>query len=195
MGIEKIINRIIEDADKEADLILKQAEARYEEALKQAEEEAAAIRQEIIDRAKAQAEAVARRTASRSELERKKAMSAVQAQILADVYAGVQQEILNFPRDRLERLVAALIAASETKGDEQICFSEPLKKLATKTFVNKLNKMLGTSFTLGKEVPSDALIELKGSNYRLLVDIKTVLMEHRNLLEEKVLRIIGGSGA
>lgn len=195
MGIEKIVNRIIEDADKEADLILKQAEAEYKNALKQAEEEAASIKEEIIKRAKEQAEAIARQAASRIELERKKALSAVQAEILADIYEGVQQQILDLPRNRLEKLITALVAASEAKGDEEICFNESLKKIATQAFVSRLNKTLGTSFTLGEGSPADSLIELKGKEYRLLADIKSVLMEHRIVIEEKVLHIIGGSNA
>lgn len=192
MSIENIINRIIEDADKEADLILRQAEAEYEDAIKQAEAEAAAIREEIIEKANAQAEAIARQTASRIELERKKALSAAQAKILQDIYGVAEQEILKFPKNRLERLIAAMIASTEARGNEQISFGEPLKKFATRAFINRLNKMLNSGYSLSDEPAADALIELKGRNYRLLIDVKTIIMEHRRELEEKLLNIIGG---
>lgn len=195
MSIEKIISRIIEDASKEADLIIKQAEAEYESNLREAREEAEAIKQEIIDGAKSQAEAIARQISSRIDIERKKAISAARAQILGDIYKGVEQEILRLPGERLERLITALIAATDARGDEEIRFSESIKKIATRAFVNRLNKILGTSFSFSKESSKDALVELRSKNYRLLADIQTILKEHMSVLEEKVLQILGGKCA
>jgi V/A-type H+-transporting ATPase subunit E len=195
MSIEKIIEKIISDAEKEAREIVESAKRQAEEELKRFEEQKKLEALGIIERAKKEAENIKNRMASRIELERRKVFSESLDKMINELIALASEKLLKLSIQDQRLLFANIILASGARGSEKIRFSERLKKLGTKEFLTELNrkakeKGLASSFSIDDGTAEEGDIELAGGNYTIKIDLKSVIEEERSritkLLQEKL---------
>lgn len=199
MGIEDIKQKIIDDAKKEVKRILKEAEKEKENAIEEAIREGEAIKEEAVKKAEKEAENISKRSISQLELERKKTFSARESKLLDELFKEAKNNIFNLDRKKLEHLIQGLILSSDAAGNEEVVFSDKLKKFRTKSFIKRLNKKannLGrkTDFRISEDSIKDFDVVLRGENYKILLSVEDIFLDNKGKLEKKLLNILKGEG-
>lgn len=195
MSIEKIIEKIILDAEKEAKEIIESAKKQAEEELKEFEEQKKIEAQVIIEKAKKETENVKNRMTSRIELEKRRFFSEALDKMVNEIILLASEKLLKLSVQDQKLLFANIILDSGAKGSEKIRFSERLKKLATKEFLTELNrrakaKGLPPDFSVEDKTADEGDIELVGDKYTIKIDLKSIIEEERSqitkLLQERL---------
>lgn len=198
MSLEKIIEKIIEDAEKEARAIIDAARKKAEEELMAVEEEAKREANSVIEKAKKEAENIKNRKNARVELERRKIWSEAMDEMLSEVLDAAYSKILETKKSDLRKLLVQLILNSGAKGTELLRFSENLKKAAGKEFLSELKKEakssgLDADFKLDDKAAQEADIEVVGSNYVIKINLRELLEEEKAQVSAAILsRLTGG---
>ena len=151
-GIEKITARIETDAKAEVAGILREAE-----------EKAAAIREQYKVQAEAEAKAAAaggkeaakrqgERLESAAGMEAKKRMLAAKQACLDEAFDKAQSKLLALPDGEYAELLAKLAVKAAKTGKEEILLSAKDRKRVGEQVVSKANALgKGMALTLGKE--------------------------------------------
>lgn len=112
MGLDQVVQEILEEGRQEAQAVREdaeqQAEAILEDARQQAEQEAEKIRKE----AHQDAESAARRIKASAQLDGKKKRLNAQSDVLSSIRARVEQRIENLDADERAKLLEQLVDAS-----------------------------------------------------------------------------------
>ncbi len=144
-GIEKITARITNDAQAEAQDILREGEAKVrairEKYEAQAKEEALA--------AKARGEEAAQRQYERLEsaaaMDAKKMLLSTKQELIDEAFRKAQQQLLSLPADSYANLLAVMAVKASRTGREEILLSPQDRKNVGEKVVAKANELLSKS--------------------------------------------------
>ncbi len=155
MGVDKIKNKILEDADIQVKKILEEAEKEKEEILKKAEEEANKRYEEIIKRGEKEAEMVYNRIIAEAKLEAKKKLLKAKEKIIEKAIQKIKEDLFKLPekpeyRDKLYKLT---VEAIELLGEEDSYIAKINKRDINllKEIQNELKYDFGKNITLKVE--------------------------------------------
>lgn len=155
-GIEKILQRIREDARAEIEVILAEARSEAEATTAQyaarAEKEAA----ELLSHGKAEAEDRAERLEGLARMEAQKIVLAEKQKLLEEAFQLAVQQLSDLPEKEYEALLVRLVQESATSGVEQVIFSPKDREKYGKKVVETVNDNLKAAgktgtLTLSKE--------------------------------------------
>jgi vacuolar-type H+-ATPase subunit E/Vma4 len=195
MGLQEIINRILEDARNEANRIVKQAEEQRLAELRAAKEEYQARAEEIKEKAKIEAEQLKRRTEARLKLEEAKRFAGLENEIGEVVFKEAIKKLQNSKTDLIKKLFFKLILISGLKGNEKIRVRADFKKVFSADFLGKLNKALPDGrLELDKEYASESDLELRGDNYVIRINLSDVFENNKTTILPLILRELENNG-
>ncbi len=150
MSLEDIKAKIIGDAKKEAERILKEAEEKKERILRRAKEEI----NKLIEEAKSKTEELKKREIERrrvvAELENKKQMLAAKRRLLDEVFEEARKQIENLSRRDYLKFFEKLLEKAVETGSEKVILGKEEKIIDAK-FVETLNKKKGWNLRFSKD--------------------------------------------
>lgn len=175
MSIERIINKIIEDAKAEAEAIVREAEEKRIAELESLKEELTRKSKEIIENAKKDAEAIKQRAESRMMLEKRKRESALKESIFIETLDGVVQMLKKKEQSLLQAVLKKMIAGANPHGEVEIRVSSDLRKVLNSRFLASVSKELDAKFFLSENEPDGADVEMVGHNYSIKLNLRDFL--------------------
>ncbi|MDI3481487.1 MAG: V/A-type H+/Na+-transporting ATPase subunit [Tepidanaerobacteraceae bacterium] len=149
-GIEKIKERIIEEAQQKQRDMLDKARTEADKILKDATSQVEEIKRQYQQKAQRLAEEEKRKILSMAELEERKRLLAAKQQIIDDVFEKARQELENMPDDEYLNFMQAMILKTATSGDEEIIVNEKDKNRVTPEFLSNINEQLKKKGKIGK---------------------------------------------
>ena len=157
-GIEKITQRIDQDAQSEIDKILGDARAQAAEILARYEAQAQKESEDIVARGEKNAAERQDRLASVAQMEAKKLTLATKQEMLDKAFDLALDRLVSLPDEEYVALLADLAARAATTGREQLIFSQKDRTRIGKQVVAAANEKLAKA--VAPELP-DALAESK----------------------------------
>ncbi|WP_423791932.1 V-type ATP synthase subunit E [Methanocaldococcus indicus] len=121
MGIDKIKSKILEDATAEANKIIEEAKKEKEEILKKAEEEAKKRKEEILKRGEKEAELLKNRIIAEAKLEAKKKLLKAREEIIEKAIEKLREDLKKLPEsDKYQDILYKLtVDAINVLGEEE----------------------------------------------------------------------------
>lgn len=158
-GIEKITQRIDQDAQAEIDQILGDARRQAAEILARYEAQAKKEAEELLGRGEKNAAEREERLASVAQMEAKKLTLATKQEMLDKAFALALEQLASLPEDEYIALLAALAARAAATGREQLIFSPKDRERVGEQVVAAANEKLSQDGAAEARVGQLALSE------------------------------------
>lgn len=194
-GVEKIKQKIMQDAEAKTNEILEKARLQAKEIVEKAKQKAEARAKEISQKSAYDVSEKKRIINSIVELEMRKDILAAKQQLINEVFEKVLERLNNLDNDRYEQIIFEMLMASIDSGDEEIVMSEARKEKLSADFVNKLNKALERAGKKGNIKLSDETRDisggfvLKSQGVEVNNSFEAVIRLYRDEIEPKVAEI------
>lgn len=152
-GIEKIIDRISGDAQREVDDVLAQARAEADKILSQYQAQAQAEADDILTRGEKAAVERGERLASVAQLECRKEVLRAKQEVIDEAFQLALKKLTQLPQEAYVSLLADLAVEASSKGNEKLIFSVADRARVGKAVVVAANEKLGDKgqLTLAQE--------------------------------------------
>lgn len=192
-GIEKITQRILEDAQREVAQIAAQAEQKAQEIRAQYDAQAQRETEAILARGEKAAAERMERLESAAGLERRKLELAAKQQVLAEAFEKALTDLCSLPEQEYIELMAALAVKAACSGREQLTFSVTDRARVGKQVVMVANERLGNR---GKLTLSQQTRNIRGGFVMSDDDVEvncafeTLVRMQREKLEKEVADIL-----
>lgn len=194
-GIEKIIDRISSDAQREIDQVLAQARAEAAKITAQYQAQAQAEAEEILARgAKAAAER-GDRLASVAQLECRKGVLAAKQEVVEEAFQLAMEKLTRLPQEEYVALLADLAVEAAGKGSEALIFSVADRARVGKAVVMSANQKLGDrgQLTLSQETrPMQGGFILSDGRVEVNCTFETLVRLQRAALSTQVADVLFG---
>ena len=149
-GKEAIVARIVNDAQTEADEIVREAEAKAGETISCHKVQAREMIDAFSGDIEAKAQEIHDRRISVGRLDMRKKMLAAKQGLIDDAFSRALAKIKDMPDDEYRKLITGLVLASAGGVDEEIVFGDGDPHRLGEVFVKELNgKLSAGSLTLG----------------------------------------------
>lgn len=198
MSLEKLLEKIENDAREESRRILAEAE-----------EEAARIKREAEEEARQEAESIARSFHARAENERLRIISqarldgridllAAKDQVLEEAFREVSESFRKLPPEGYRSWLKSVIVGGVTSGREVLVPSPHDRELLAGGLLEELNVELRSKGLAGElrlaeeDAPFDRGVILRGEKTETNLSAQAVLQRLREENEEEVSRILFG---
>ncbi|MCG8502573.1 MAG: hypothetical protein MJB12_19485 [Firmicutes bacterium] len=195
-GAEKIKERILEEARRQAQENIEKAEKEAEEIIETAQKEATEKKTEIIEKAKIEAVNREQRLIAVAELEaRKEKLKAKQAMI-EEAFQKTLEKLNNLETEEYEAVLADMVVGSVTNGNEEIIVSEKDRQRLSAGLIKKSNKALKAKGLDGSVKLSEETRPISGGFILKLGDVEvnnsfeTIMRMQREELELEVVKAL-----
>lgn len=194
-GVEKIKEKILQDADSKANEILEKARLQAKETIEKANEKAAARVKEISQKSDYDISEKKRIINSIVELEMRKDILATKQQLIEEVFDKVLEKLNNLEDKKYEQIIFDMLIASVESGEEVVVMSESGKKKLSADFIGRVNKALEAAGKKGNVKISDETRNisggfiLMGQGVEVNNSFEAVIRLHRDEIEPKVAEI------
>jgi V/A-type H+-transporting ATPase subunit E len=140
-GMDRISERILEDARAEATRIIEEAQERArslkEKRIEQAEKHNEKLYKESLEKA----EERKGRMLAVAQLEMRKEVLSVKQQIMDEVMEKVKDTIMSMPRDEYRKIVSHMLLEA-ARGDEEVFFSVADEERLDQSLIDEVNSKL-----------------------------------------------------
>lgn len=192
MSVEKIINKILEDARLEAQRILSEAEKTRLDELESAREELLKKSNEIIEKSAREAEVIKQRSESRMLLEKKKQESILKEKIIRTAVEDLIKRLHEKDHEILIGIYRKLIRESQVRGEVRLKISSSVKNILGSRFVSSLNREIeGARFLVEEGEPEGSEIEITGDNFTVKINLRDYLLSKRTEISGIVFDYLG----
>ena len=195
-GIDKIKNKILEDAELVAKQIRSNANNESHKIIAESEEEVSKKKSEIIRDAYKQAEEIKNKKISSWELDIKKRTLNDKRGLVTECFDSALDRIVNLPDDEYIELLSGFIMKNIKTGNEIIYLSEKDRdrigfQLLAECKAKMALKDMDCKLILSKQ-PADIIggVIIKADNIEYNYSIEALLRTVRDLFEEEVVRIL-----
>ena len=141
-GIERITQRMEDDAQREIDEILSAAQAQAAEITQSCQAQAEREAREIVDRGRRNADERVERLASVAQLDARKLELAAKQEMLSKAYDLALEQLVNLPDKEYVDLLADLAVRASSTGREAVIFSQKDRTRYGKAVVTQANERL-----------------------------------------------------
>jgi V/A-type H+/Na+-transporting ATPase subunit E len=145
MNAEQVVNKILAQANAEAERILAEAKDKAAEQQKQTDAELADFEKQTQQMAQAAADDKLRRMLAGARMAHAKQVLGVKAELLNEVFAQARQKLDQLPDEQYLALMKALMSRAIETGDEEVIVGKTEKRI-NEDFIKKVNRDLGTGF-------------------------------------------------
>lgn len=145
MNAEQVVDKIVSQAQAEAESILNEARDKAAQQRVDLEKELAEFDEETQKLAKAAGEDKRRRMLAAARMKRAKQVLGAKVTILDEVFAKAQEAVSQLPEDEYLPLMSDLMKKAVETGDEEIIIGKNEKRI-NENFIKKVNRELGAGF-------------------------------------------------
>lgn len=185
-GYQKLVGKLKSEAAAKSEAVLRDARLKAAELVRAAKDKA----KEDLANAKTAAlknkADIAARRATVAQMDGRKLISAVKAEILDEAFRSAKKSLLNLPDAEYKKLVKAMIVACAEDGEEAV-LSKADKKRLSASFIESIAKETGIKITVSKETGDfDGGIILRGKNADKNMTFDVELQEFREQNEAEI---------
>lgn len=194
-GIEKIIDRISGDAQREIDDVLAKARAEAEEITARYQAQAKAEADDILARGERAAVERGQRLASVAQLECRKGVLAAKQEVIEEAFQLAMQKLTQLPQEEYVALLADLAVQAAAKGNEKLIFSVADRARVGKAVVVAANQKLGDrgQLTLSQETrPMQGGFIFSDGRVEVNCTFETLVRLQRGTLSTQVADVLFG---
>ncbi len=192
MSLEKILERIAGDAQKEIDRITKRATSNAEKIIREAEEESEILKAESLQRAKEEAAQRKERMIAMARLDFRKRILDEKQRAIDVVFRGAIEKLCNLEEDEYRALMKRMLLSGVQTGEEEVILAQRDKTKLTSSFIDELNEELRNNEKKGNLTISEETREisggfiLRGGDIELNSTFESLLESSRDELESEV---------
>ncbi len=198
MALEDITKRILNDAKKEANKMIKKAQAEYEKSL---EEEKVLLKEEEKEsksKAKEEAHEEVKRRIALARLEARNKVLQEQQDLLEGVFTKALKKLRNLSDSEYKKVIKKIATEKYIPETDYIIVSKELKSKSLDKFISDLNtaiKRKGKGLKVSKEVlPERAGFILKGKEMEVNCTWDVIINSLKEEYSKKVFQILFGEG-
>ncbi|HHY46627.1 MAG TPA: hypothetical protein GX506_04925 [Firmicutes bacterium] len=197
-GLGRLVQKILRDADAEADRIRNEARARADEIIKKANEEAEARRGEILERASREREIRKQRVVTLARLDGRRAVLAAKDQAIRSVFEKALEELVNADEDRYLGFLASLLAHSATHDAHEVILNARDRDRLGERLVGEAGRLLESRgkkvhLTLSEETrPIKGGFILRAGSLEVNCSLEALFNSHRDRLVPRVAKVLFG---
>lgn len=194
-GIEKIIDRISSDAQREIDDVLAAAQAEAEKITAEYQAQAQAQADEILSRGEQAAVERGERLASVAQLECRKEVLRAKQEVIDEAFRLAMDKLTQLPQEEYVALLADLAVQASAKGNEALIFSVADRARVGKAVVVAANEKLGERgrLTLSQETrPMQGGFILSDGVVEVNCTFETLVRLQRDTLSTQVADVLFG---
>lgn len=194
-GVEKIKEKILQDAEVKTNEILENARLQAKTILEKANQKAAQRVKEISQKSAYDVSEKKRIINSIVELEMRKDVLAAKQQSIDEVFDKVLERMNNLDDSKYEQVIFDMLVASVESGEEEVVMSESRRNKLSADFIGKVNKALEAAGKKGKIKISDETRNisggfiLKSQGVEINSSFEAVVRLYRDEIEPKVAEI------
>lgn len=152
-GIEKITQRMEDDAQREINEVLTAARAQADELTRRSREQADKESAAIVARGESAAAEREKRLESMAEMESRKLVLAAKQEVLDEAFNMALEKLCTLPDEEYIELLAALAVKAARTGREKVIFSQKDRNRVGKAVVTKANDALARK--VAPKLPGD----------------------------------------
>ncbi len=152
-GIEKITQRMEDDAQREINEVLTAARAQADELTRRSREQADKESAAIVARGESAAAEREKRLESMAEMESRKLVLAAKQEVLDEAFNMALEKLCTLPDEEYIELLAALAVKAARTGREKVIFSQKDRNRVGKSVVTKANDALARK--VAPRLPND----------------------------------------
>lgn len=152
-GIEKITQRMEDDAQREINEVLTAARAQADEITRRSREQADKESAAIVARGESAAAEREKRLESMAEMESRKLVLAAKQEVLDEAFTMALEKLCTLPDEEYIELLAALAVKAARTGREKVIFSQKDRNRVGKAVVTKANDALARK--VAPKLPGD----------------------------------------
>ena len=196
IGIEKIKDKIISDAEARAKQIQQDAETEASKIMaegKAKSQEKETALNKVMDQESAQARKI---MLSMAELAMRNELLATKQELIEEVFAAAIDRLEKMTPQRYEELVKAMLLASVEDGDEEVLLSEAGRSKLSPDFLAKVNQELTATgkkgeLKLAQEVPDiDGGFIIRKEGIEINNSFAALVNVYRDELEAEVAAVL-----
>lgn len=195
-GAEKIINKIKNDAQQQAESNIKKAREEAEAIIKAAEEDALKQYNSIVEKTQNEVEEKRKRLISMAELEARKIKLKAKQDLISEVFSMANQKINSMSPEEYRNVLADMILRLMPKGDEEIIVSEEDRQKLGSAFIEIVNSRLENKGIKGNMKYSIETREtgggfiLKSGNIETNSSFSSILRMKYNDIEAEIIKVL-----
>ncbi|MCR4924673.1 MAG: hypothetical protein K5917_00125 [Clostridiales bacterium] len=193
-GLEKIIEKIMDESNANCESIIKKANADAEAILDEAEKQGKAEAEKIISAAEKEADNVAKKAASGAQLQRANALLATKIEIINSTLAKALQSFKEMPeKDYFDALVKLAVENVQSKDGVMMLSADDLKRMPAdfEATVNNAVSSKGAKVTVSdKPAAIESGFILAYGDVEINCTFDSLLESYRDELKDKVCEII-----
>lgn len=192
MSLEKILERIAGDAQKEIDRITERATSNAEKTIQEAEKEAEILKAESLQRAKEEAAQRKERMIAMARLDFRKRILGEKQRAIDTVFQEAIEKLCNLEEDEYRALMKRMLLSGVQTGEEEVILAQRDKTKLTSSFIDELNEELRNNEKKGNLTISEETREisggfiLRGGDIELNSTFESLLESSRDELESEV---------
>ena len=141
-GIEKIMARIREDADREIAQMNQETDGQIAALQAQTQAQTDRERADILSRGRRAADERLERLKSAAQMERRKLELAAKQEVLGEAFEKALEKLCSLPEEEYIRLLTALVLRAATTGKEQLIYSHKDRSRVGKAVVVAANEAM-----------------------------------------------------
>ena len=196
MGAEKIIEKIIADAEEKAREITSDAQAEAGRIVAAANETAAEKKEKSLAEGEKEAVLTKQRIVSSAHMEAKKLLLQARQDLLSEAFAAALNKIKNMDNAQFERLMTDLMVNLIETGDETVIINEADKKRLSPDFIYYVNRTVAkeqvpcnvTMSDEARDIPSGFI--LKRGDVEINATFEALLRQKKDALSAEVVKIL-----
>ena len=188
--MDRVSEKIIKDAKKEHDRIIKSAEEERKEKSEERKEEIKRITKQIEKEAKEREESEYERLVGLEEIRIRNNLLQYKHHLMNNFLREVEENIISF--DGYKNLITSLIEKAVETGKEEISAGKN-ERVIDQKFIEKLNKEKGWQLKLCKDrVPIKGGFILSRENLRVDASVETILKQKIETQKPELVKILFG---
>ena len=196
MEANEVVQKILSQAEVEAEKILAEAQGESSEQERELASELSAYSQQTESLAQAAAADVKMRLLATARMDIQKQLLVTKAGLLDDVFAQARVQINSLPDDEYQQLISSLMEKAAETGDEEVVVGKNETRIDN-SLVKHINRKLGTGFKGNLHLASDrADIDggfiLRRGKIQLNVSTNVLLSQVRESIEMELSKDLFG---
>lgn len=201
MSLEKLLEKIGEDARAEGERLVAEAGEEAERIAKEGEEEALRSAEAVRRSFRERGERERTRIMSEALTESRAAYLSVQEELFEEVFAAAAREFESLPEERYRAWLKQVILENAGEGLGEVIAAPFDRRLLSEGLLDEINRVLREGGGKGELVLSEEEagfergVILKGEKYANNLSLQALLREVRERHEGEVLGILFGEGA
>lgn len=200
MPLEKLIERIVNEAEREASQIRKKAEEERERILAAARAEAQEIKEKVLQSYRREAEEEKKRRVTTENLETRTALLGEKQDLIKSVIDEVVRSVKRMPEDEYIELLLRMISGVALRSKAEVILSASDRLRIGETLVNKANESFRQAGVTSELSLSPETREMEGGfiirseGIEINSSIEALINSKREELEQRIAFILFGEG-